>query len=127
MSIELGTSGIPPYYGKPEHFAEHKQRCFDLYDGGAGKPEHNAIALRLRSGFNGPAYEAVRKLKHEDLLTSGEDGHATIGGLKLPLASLKKQDIAPVRSTEIFDTALHELTVWRQRNESTTSNATRRW
>ena len=41
--------------------------------------------------------------------------------------SLKKdvQDIAPVRSTEIFGAAVHGTTVWRGRNESMANYATR--
>ena len=77
MSIELDRAGIPQYDGKPEHFTKHEERCFDLYHGRVGKPGQKATALRLRPGLSGPAYEAARKLMHEDFLTSDEDGKGT--------------------------------------------------
>ena len=120
MSIELDRARLPQHDGKPGHFAECEERCSNLYRGRIGKPEQKATALHLRSGLSGPACEAARKLKREALLTADEEGKAAIDGAKLLLTILKKnaQDIAPLRSTEKFDTALYESTVWRQRNES---------
>eukprot|EP00959_Pyramimonas_sp_CCMP1952_P112642 2354923-Pyramimonas_sp.AAC.1 len=65
------------------------------------------MALHLRSGLSGPAYEAVRKLKHDELIATDEYSESKPDGLTLFLTTLKKevQDIAPVRSTEIFDKA----------------------
>ena len=77
MSIDLDRVGNPQHHGKPDHFTEHDERCFDLCHGRIGEPEQKATALRLRPGLSGPAYEAARKLMHEDFLTSDEDGKGT--------------------------------------------------
>ncbi|CAK0870870.1 unnamed protein product [Prorocentrum cordatum] len=106
MSIELDRNGIPQYAGQPEYFNEYEERAWDLYRGRTGeKSKQAATALHLRSGLSGPAYEAVRKLKHDEPIATDEYGESKPDGLTLFLTTLKKQvqDIAPVRSTEIFD------------------------
>ncbi|CAK0901419.1 unnamed protein product, partial [Prorocentrum cordatum] len=121
MSIELDRNGVPQYAGQPEYFNEYEERAWDLYHGRTGeRSKQAATALHLRSGLSGPAYEAVRKLKHEELIATDESGESRPDGLTLFLTTLKKevQDIAPVRSTEIFDKALYGSSVWRDRNES---------
>ncbi|CAK0814360.1 unnamed protein product, partial [Prorocentrum cordatum] len=129
MSIELDRNGIPQYAGQPEYFNEYEERAWDLYHGRTGeKSKQAATALHLRSGLSGPAYEAVRKLKHDELIATDEYGESKPDGLTLFLTTPKKevQDIAPVRSTEIFDKALYGSSVWRDRNESMANNVTRR-
>ncbi|CAK0863333.1 unnamed protein product, partial [Prorocentrum cordatum] len=129
MSIELDRNGVPQYAGQPEYFNEYEERAWDLYHGRTGeKSKQAATALHLRSGLSGPAYEAVRKLKHEELIATDESGESRQDGLTLFLTTLKKevQDIAPVRSTEIFDKALYGSSVWRDRNESMANYVTRR-
>ncbi|CAK0854593.1 unnamed protein product [Prorocentrum cordatum] len=129
MSIELDRNGIPQYAGQPEYFNEYEERAWDLYHGRTGeKSKQAATALHLRSGLSGPAYEAVRKLKHDELIATDKDGESKPDGLTLFLTTLKKevQDIAPVRSTEIFDKALYGSSVWRDRNESMANYVTRR-
>ncbi|CAK0817420.1 unnamed protein product [Prorocentrum cordatum] len=129
MSIELDRNGVPQYAGQPEYFNEYEERAWDLYRGRTGeKSKQAATALHLRSGLSGPAYEAVRKLKHEELIATDESGESRQDGLALFLTTLKKevQDIAPVRSTEIIDKALYGSSVWRDRNESMAIYVTRR-
>ncbi|CAK0850569.1 unnamed protein product, partial [Prorocentrum cordatum] len=129
MPIELDRNGVPQYAGQPEYFNECEERAWDLYHGRTGeKSKQAATALHLRSGLSGPAYEAVRKLKHEELIATDESGESRQDGLTLFLTTLKKevQDIAPVRSTEIFDKALYGSSVWRDRNESMANYVTRR-
>ena len=77
MSIGVDRPGIPQHDGKAEHFTEYEERSFNLIHGRIGRPEPKATALHPRSGLD-HTYEAVGKLKHEDLLTSDEHGTATI-------------------------------------------------
>ena len=129
MSIELDRNGVPQYDGKPEHFVEYMERAWDLYHGRTGeKTKQAATALHLRSGLSGPAYEAVRKMKHELLIQTDKDKEPLPAGVDKLLETLRAevQDIAPVRSTEIFDRALYGGTVWRDRNESMSNYVTRR-
>lgn len=134
MAMELDRNGVPQYDGSPETLNGHEERAWDLCWGRLDKPaERASTALHLRSGLSGPANEAVRKLRHQDLITrdqSDEMGkqEPTEDGVRLLLNTLKGEihNIAPVRSNEIFDKALCGQTVWRGKYESMANYVTRR-
>ena len=113
---------------------ECEERAWNLYWRRLGNPaEQASTALHLRSRLSGPAYKVVRKLRHQDLITRGppdEQGQTepTEDGVRPLLDALKGevQDIASVRSNEIFDKALCGQTVWRGRNESMANFVARR-
>ena len=68
-----------------------------------------ATPIHLRAGLSGHAYEAVRKLGHDKLRTSNQNGKATSTGLKLLLNTLKENIAAemPVKTNELFFTAFY--------------------
>ena len=119
--LEVDRYGVPQYRGDPEAFEEYQERAWDLYHGREGSEQLQlATAVHLRSGLQGAAYEAVRKLSHDKLKTRDSDGKVTDAGVKLLLGTLKEVigAEAPVKTNELFLTAFYSPTVWRQTGET---------
>eukprot|EP00435_Cladocopium_sp_Y103_P037928 s1670_g10.t1 len=128
-TLECDRFGVPQYGGQPELFEEYQERCWDLFHGREGQ-DHLQIAtpLHLRANLTGSAYEAVRKLGHEDLRTKTSEGKATEKGLKLLLQTLK-ENIAveqPVRLNELFLKCFYSPQVWRRSGETMAQYIVRR-
>ena len=115
MSIAFDRNGVPVFAGEPQYMEEYEERCWDLYYGRSSNQESRAAtAIHLRSGLTGPAYDAVKALKHVDLHTMEEE-KATPKGVELLLNRLREaiQVVRPVKVQEIFMSALYATTVWR--------------
>ena len=71
--------------------------------------------VHLRAGCSGAAYEAVRKLTHQELMTKGTDGKPNDKGMKLLLSTLRDNigPEKPVKVNELFFVAFYSPSVWR--------------
>ena len=119
--LECDRYGVPQYSGDVEAFEEYTERAWDLFYGREGQDSMQiATPIHLRAGLSGHAYEAVRKLGHDKLRTSNQNGKATTVGLKLLLNTLKENIAAemPVKTNELFFTAFYSPHVWRRPQES---------
>ena len=124
--LELGRAGIPTYSGDVPLLNEYKQRCLDVLHGRKGQERQIATPVDLRGGTRGPAWEAVKDIPHDELMTfrsvrEGKDTKdvATIDGTLLFLERIAKavQKEEPIRATELFDKVFYAPTVWRQPSE----------
>ena len=85
-------------------------------------------AIHLRAQLTGSAYEAVRKIPHEQLHTSTDKGKPTTKGIKLLLSTLREQiaQEAPVRVNELFLDYFYSAGIWRKSNETMAQYLVRR-
>ena len=85
-------------------------------------------AIHLRAQLTGSAYEAVRKIPHEQLRTSTDKGKPTTKGIKLLLSTLREQiaQEAPVRVNELFLDYFYSAGIWRKSNETMAQYLVRR-
>ena len=107
--LEVDRFGVPQYHGDPDQFEEYCERAWDLWYGRQGTETQAATTVHLRSGRQGPAYESVRLLKHDKLITKDAQGKATEAGLKLFLHTLQESIAAeaPVKVNELFFQAFY--------------------
>ena len=119
--LETDRYGVPQYSGASETFEEYEERAWDLWYGRAGQEQlQTATPVHLRAGLTGSAWESVRKLKHDMLITKAENGSPTTDGMKLLLKTLRDAiaDEVPVKINELFLTAFYSPSVWRRNNET---------
>lgn len=130
-SGKLGSDryGVPQYGGEVELFEEYEERAMDLYYGREGQDALQiTTAIHLRAQLHGSAYEAVRKIPHEQLRTATDKGKATTKGIKLLLDTLREQiaQEAPVRVNELFLDYFYSGGVWRKSTETMAQYLVRR-
>ena len=77
MTLQYDRNGIPQYTGDPAVFEEYEERVWDLYHGRTLQEQKAATAVHLRAGLQGAAYDAVRNLKHDQLVTHTVDDEGT--------------------------------------------------
>ena len=119
--LQVDRYGVPQYAGDPEAFEEYVERAWDLYHGRSGSDQTQlATAVHLRSGLTGSAYEAVRLLKHTDLMTEDAQKKPTAKGTQLLLDTLKEAIAAeqPVKVNELFLNCFYSPAVWRRPAEN---------
>ena len=112
--------GVPQYGGDPDQFEEYCERAWDLWHGRQGSENQAATPVHLRSGLQGAAYEAVRLIKHDKLMTCDAQSKPTDVGLKHFLSTLQESIAAekPVKVNELFFVAFYSPSVWRRSTES---------
>ncbi|CAE7252473.1 RE1 [Symbiodinium sp. CCMP2592] len=120
LKLEVDRFGVPQYHGDPDLFEEYCERAWGLWYGRQGAETQAATPVHLRSGLQGSAYESVRLLKHDKIITKDENGKATEVGIKLFLATLKESIAAeaPVKVKELFFQAFYSPAVWRRSTET---------
>ena len=102
---------------------EYSERCWDVYYSKAGYADEQSVtAVRLRSGLSGIAYEAVRNIPHETLITSkgeGKDKKSSPDGVNILLVTIEGvvNKERPVRAAEMFDSVFFNSGVWRKLRE----------
>ncbi len=129
--LDFNKHGVPVYERDPAMLDEYEERCWDLYYGRAGQDAlQRATPIHLRQGARGIVYEAVKSLKHDDLLASGEAGEEAdwTAGLTLYLKTVREspQTEASVEESVLFDQVFYENTVWRQQGEAVSAYLIRR-
>ncbi|CAE7610026.1 30S ribosomal protein S1, chloroplastic [Symbiodinium microadriaticum] len=105
----------------PCYRLEYVERAWDLYHSRSGSDQTQlATAVHLRSGLTGSAYEAVRLLKHTDLMTEDAQKKPTAKGTQLLLDTLKEAIAAeqPVKINELFLNCFYSPAVWRRPAEN---------
>eukprot|EP00439_Symbiodinium_sp_Y106_P028859 s5066_g3.t1 len=76
--------------------------------------------VHLRAGCSGAAYEAVRKLTHQELMTKGTDGKPNDKGMKLLLSTLRDNigPEKPVKVNELFFVAFYSPSDFKRLEEA---------
>ncbi len=121
MTLEMDRFGIPLFMGNPEQLDEYRERAFDLYFGRAGRDsEQGATAVNLRGGLAGAAYEAVREIPHQELMTKDKDGKPSPAGVEILVSKLEQvlRHERVVRANELFDKLFYNKSCWRQSDET---------
>eukprot|EP00971_Amphidinium_carterae_P313018 6220439-Amphidinium_carterae.1 len=105
MSLEQDKHGVPQYQGNPELWQGYVERAKDLFYARIGKEEQAVTALHLRAGLRGVAYESVRGLAHDELITRNAENKPTIQGVELLLRTLEAAIAKekPLRIQERFE------------------------
>jgi hypothetical protein len=127
--LDSDRYGVPQYGGEVELFEEYEESAMDLYYGREGQDAlQMTTAIHLRAQLTGSAYEAVRKIPHEQLRTSTDEGKPTTKGIKLLLSTLREQiaQEAPVRGNELFLDYFYSAGIWRKSNETMAQYLVRR-
>ena len=127
--LDSDRYGVPQYGGEVELFEEYEERAMDLHYGREGQDAlQMTTAIHLRAQLTGSAYEAVRKIPHEQLRTSTDKGKPTTKGIKLLLSTLREQiaQEAPVRVNELFLDYFYSAGIWRKSNETMAQYLVRR-
>ena len=127
--LEVDRFGVPQYNGEPELYEEYAERAWDLWYGREGsEATQSSTPIHLRSGLTGPAYDAVRKLSHADLIAKDSDGKPSTKGIQLLLKTLRESidHEKPVKTNELFFTVFYSPTVWRFQSETMQAYIVRR-
>eukprot|EP00971_Amphidinium_carterae_P166254 3295343-Amphidinium_carterae.1 len=93
-----------------------------------GKEEQAVTALHLRAGLRGIAYESVRGLAHDELITRNAENKPTIDGVELLLRTLEAAIAKerPLRIQERFEKVFFSQTAYRSSGESMAAFIVRR-
>ena len=129
MTLELDRNGVPVYSGTAENFDEWKERALDLFHSRQGQDSLQAsTALALRGGLRDVAYEAARKIRHNELMTVDKDKKPTPLGVDALIEYVRAtlQQEKPIRVTETFELVFYDRTVWKATSESMASYIGRR-
>ena len=129
MTLELDRNGVPVYAGTAEQFDEWKERALDLFHSRTGQDSLQAsTALALRGGLRDIAYEAARKIPHNELMTLDKDKKPTPHGVDALIEYVRAalQQEKPIRVTETFELVFYDRTVWRASSESMAAYIVRR-
>ena len=117
-ALTFDKNGVPQFDGQPHLLEEYEERCWDLFH---GRPMNckRSTPVHLRAGCTGVVYEAVRQLKHTDLMTGTDDKPDEVG-MKLFLATVRGalSQEAPIQEWTEFEKILYSPTVWRSKGES---------
>jgi hypothetical protein len=129
MTLELDRNGVPVYAGTAESFDEWRERALDLFHSRAGQDSlQGSTALALRGGLRDIAYEAARKIPHNELMTLTDDKKPTQKGVDALIEYVRAalQQETPIRVAETFELVFYDRTVWRLGNESMAAYIVRR-
>ena len=97
--LEVDRFGVPQYNGEPELYEEYAERAWDLWYGRKGTETTKvSTPIHLRSGLTGPAYDAVKKLNHSDLISKDSEGKPSTKGIQLLVKTLRESIASTTRS-----------------------------
>eukprot|EP00971_Amphidinium_carterae_P298422 5929551-Amphidinium_carterae.2 len=126
--LEYDRQGVPQFHGEASLWREYRERAWDLFHGRAGQDSLQAATpIHLRAGLRASAYEAVRHLRHEELVTM-EDKKPNVEGMN-PLLDTLEAAIAkerPIQESELFEKVFYARSIHRQSQESIHSYIVRR-
>ena len=96
--LDFDRAGIPVYTDDVSLLAGYKQRCMDVFYGRQGQERQCTTAIDLRSGTRGAAWDAVKDIAHNELMTVRYEGTgknertiATIEVVDLPCFASPRQ------------------------------------